>query len=1157
MEYLLEELRSRNDDEISRKLYILADKICKEATDHLKLIINQLPEFDIHDESHSKKIIENIELLIGKETISNLSSYELFLIYMSGFLHDCAMALPEWELKLLTMSEGKEGFTNNTIRNPIPHDGKRPYKMSEALAIINENKEYLYIDFEKTKEFIFSFKNEEQFIRDLANRLIEYQEFRNGYALELKNYEENNDLQGYLEFSDLLRYDFVRITHAQRIEAYIQNLSSKFIDTLGGAWGEALAKDLGKVCRSHGESMDYVKRLPLQANYYGSQTANLQFVSVMLRLGDILHFSHDRAPRSLFVEKMITSKVSLLHWKVKFQGINYSLNEIDENGRKQIKYMAYCDEPSLYYFIQDYLDWIDMEISNYFDFFNGMKYFSRMSDFADKYHLNISESVDRTQIRYNESKFTPVSNMKFTLNQMKILELLMGVGLYKNKFLCLRELYQNALDASRCMISIMKDQKIEIQGNIEFGIKEITENNIKRRYIYCKDNGIGMTKDIIKNYFLNIGNSFYKSREFHKLKSTWKDDFQPTSQFGIGILSCFMIGNKIEVTTLPLRNSGSEKSVSFSIDGPHEHFYFKNPDELDLEEIGPHGTLIKVFLDTGIEINNFELKENLDILIKGSDKDAYKNEYPDIIKIWNTNIFNYIHSFVGIPDKNVDVQVRFANNEIAALDKWNRQLHFKNLNTEKVRLIYSDYRYMSDGYNPIEDYLKAMDGIKLELVSVNSKDIEYSFLLSLPLPNLEILDWRILNFEECLYKEAAVLIDGIYINNAGLDFDLDYKRDLMRNGIVNFIGTNRPNISVDRNNITSLNEQLTKQFEEIAKLVSKTILEKVKCHLKTYENLLTEKQKLLIWDYIFGKYKSLTSVFIQSAIDDNINMPLLDLNLFLEGNPNVPEFIASKEICFDNLDMRFLNKTEKIVTIGKMINANNIKVSKEKVTVNSDSFNIFDSDRDFIEEYMLPLVIKADEWDLEFIEYDIISKVWPIIPERLYNIIQGFEIKDIIRDRSKTVSTSGNSLAGLVSTDPVLVHPIMGFFSKREDTYWKKSNWVGKFQHRKGGFWLFELNNHGDLVRQKKEDVALIAFISPRDLSEEELLLLEDFIEDTDYYSGVKKGWSVLILGKTAEMVIKPGIWSRDELVKLVKPSFWKHNNEIIYKFTDGTLLNR
>jgi HSP90 family molecular chaperone len=44
----------------------------------------------------------------------------------------------------------------------------------------------------------------------------------------------------------------------------------------------------------------------------------------------------------------------------------------------------------------------------------------------------------------------------------------------------------------------------------------------KKKFLFCLDNGIGMTKDIVKNFFLNIGNSYYKSREFERRSIRWK-----------------------------------------------------------------------------------------------------------------------------------------------------------------------------------------------------------------------------------------------------------------------------------------------------------------------------------------------------------------------------------------------------------------------------------------------------------------------------------------------------------------------------------------------------------------------------------------------------------------------------------------------------------
>ena len=52
----------------------------------------------------------------------------------------------------------------------------------------------------------------------------------------------------------------------------------------------------------------------------------------------------------------------------------------------------------------------------------------------DNYSLAISNRVDRTQLKYNKEIFVPQSKMHFVLNQSKILELLMGVQLYKDEY---------------------------------------------------------------------------------------------------------------------------------------------------------------------------------------------------------------------------------------------------------------------------------------------------------------------------------------------------------------------------------------------------------------------------------------------------------------------------------------------------------------------------------------------------------------------------------------------------------------------------------------------------------------------------------------------------------------------------------------------------
>ena len=85
---------------------------------------------------------------------------------------------------------------------------------------------------------------------------------------------------------------------------------------------------------------------------------------------------------------------------------------------------------------------------------------------------------------------------------------------------------------------------------MEFG-QDVYQPKIKvildqeRDLAVIKDNGIGMSMDIIKKHFLNIGVSYYNSTDF-----LLKDfDYKPIGNFGIGFLSCFMLSDEVKVLT--------------------------------------------------------------------------------------------------------------------------------------------------------------------------------------------------------------------------------------------------------------------------------------------------------------------------------------------------------------------------------------------------------------------------------------------------------------------------------------------------------------------------------------------------------------------------------------------------------------------------------
>ena len=684
-------------------LWKFLEKTIDDCKHHLSQITTQMKNYDIHDEKHSSKVLENIESLLGDKA-GELSCYELVIIYTSCFLHDAAMALPAWEYDMLRATEGCNECYDNTIKHFLRNDFNPAQSLACLKSFLDENKGDLYVNFDNVTKFVFSPNDENTFQLDIAKKVHEYQLFRNEFADKLEPLK--NDLHAYLNYSDLIRSEFIRKTHHRRIVDYINNLRHKLSVEVGEAIAVSVLTDLAHVCRAHGESIKFVESLNLASNVDQIGEANLQFAAIILRLGDVIHFSSDRAPLSLFSEKRITDSDSFQHWNAKFGETRYDI--IVQNDKKTIRFHAYCSDPSTYYFLQEYIDWVDDEIEYYFSFFHNMDFLKIAS--KNRYDLQLNDKVDRSLVVADETKFMPDHTAKFTMDQSKILTLLMGTQLYKDEYLCLRELYQNSLDACKCMKA--QDENVGNFGqyNVIFGLKT---DNTGRKYIFCLDNGTGMTKEIVKNYFLRIGNSYYNSREFVSKNVSWANKVKPTSQFGIGVLSCFMMGETIEVTTKYYDKNSDP--FAFCLDGHNERFFYLPVDPLDDELVGAHGTLIKIILsEKASKVINDELPEGYYYFIYSAPQD-YRASKPEMAayKKFTNSLFYRVNSKISITHTNINVWICNSQGVKIPIVPANKIFEYKasEVDIEKISSIWSEYHF-HDGENPYKEVLECRDFIK-------------------------------------------------------------------------------------------------------------------------------------------------------------------------------------------------------------------------------------------------------------------------------------------------------------------------------------------------------------------------------------------------------------------------------------------------------------
>jgi len=482
-----------------------------------KSIIKHMGEFTLHDGDHLFRVLNLMERLLSKETIEQLSVPELMLLILSAFFHDIGMAVDEKEV--LTW--------------------KKVWGLSPVWE--NEKEEE---SFNKFKRF-YSARPEQQ---EIIERLIEQEE--DTKADTIKAY---------------LLTEYIRQTHADRAREIISSdwdNKIKYRDT-------DLTVEFANICHSHNEDalklLDFDKNYPCGTNTY----ACLPLLGVVLRLADILDFDAKRTPPILYSHLYVRHPVSIKEWNKHRAIENWEINP------ELIQFSAKCKHPAIEAAIHEFCDSIDNELSvcnNIVSKLNeSTTYKSR--NISVRFPFRVDREKIRTEkdIRTNQPIYT-YRDTKFNLSKRQVIDLLMGTKLYGNPEVALRELLQNSIDA--CLLRQSQELKWDNHYIPEITVKYYHEGNDE--ILEVIDNGTGMDQYIIDNYYSKVGSSFYKSTDFFDLKAESNADFTPTSRFGIGILSCFMVADILIVDTRRVKGRhDSSPPLNVTVEGQESIFWIK------------------------------------------------------------------------------------------------------------------------------------------------------------------------------------------------------------------------------------------------------------------------------------------------------------------------------------------------------------------------------------------------------------------------------------------------------------------------------------------------------------------------------------------------------------------------------------------------------
>lgn len=347
------------------------------------------------------------------------------------------------------------------------------------------------------------------------------------------------------EWTEDMRQHYLRELHSKRVADVLNNKAWK--ELMRNRPMDIVSQEcIVIVCEAHGYNMSDIVSNP-SFDYLHANDVSPRFCTLLLRLGDLLDFDDTRAPQVLY-SYVECNEESSKEWK-KHQasaGFTYPTSP----SMEALPYKARCSNPGVEHAVRNFLDWIDDELGNCV----------KMQKYCYKswqQNFPFPRIILRSEI---ESDGYMSGDFCITMDQTKILELLTGENLYDSRDVFVRELLQNAIDATLLRGEMNPDFTPE-KSRIDFWEWNDKEGNI---WFRIDDEGTGMTMGMLQRYFLRVGNSYYSSKEIERdLRDHHQTEkYHGISRFGIGFLSCFLNGDYAEVSTLyfdPEKNRREEE----------------------------------------------------------------------------------------------------------------------------------------------------------------------------------------------------------------------------------------------------------------------------------------------------------------------------------------------------------------------------------------------------------------------------------------------------------------------------------------------------------------------------------------------------------------------------------------------------------------------
>lgn len=289
---------------------------------------------------------------------------------------------------------------------------------------------------------------------------------------------------------------------------------------------------------------------------YGSRVKCLNTHPILLmaslRIADYLDIQHERAPRMSLAVRTIHNPISRREWQA-----HQAIHDVhtDEHDEDAIFILAHPPDVATFLRLRELCDGLQRELDMTWAVLGEV--FSRQGDLKSVglSIRRIISNIDNDDAFRQSVRFIP-RRICFHAAGAALMNKLVGPLYSHHTEVGVRELLQNAIDATNELAVLANEAPRSIRVFVEAKSNEF--------YFEIDDHGIGMTEDVLHNYFLCAGASFRDS-------DSWKRDFEqhgvPTiarsGRFGIGVLAAFLLGERIQVTTRHYQ-SDVDNALTFS-----------------------------------------------------------------------------------------------------------------------------------------------------------------------------------------------------------------------------------------------------------------------------------------------------------------------------------------------------------------------------------------------------------------------------------------------------------------------------------------------------------------------------------------------------------------------------------------------------------------